>query len=225
MNIRYLGHASFWVSSGKGTSVVIDPYSTRMPYNFPNLDADVVIVSHEHHDHNAQFRVNGNPLLLKRTHDFQCENELTVERTGEHLTFHGLPTYHDNFQGRRRGPNTIWHFYWEGIHFAHMGDLGHLLTEPQLAALGKVDVVFMPVGGKETVDPTEATLVVNQLNPRIVFPMHYFTPEIEDLGLCEHPLEDFCAKMANVEDAATTAIEVELARLPSETKVIILRHG
>lgn len=225
MNIRYLGHSSFWISSSKGTSVVLDPYSTRMPYNFPPLEADVVIVSHEHHDHNADFRVSGNPMLIKRTHDFQCENEMTIQRTGETLTFHGIPTFHDNFQGRRRGPNTVWHWYWEGIHFAHLGDLGHLLDDQQLSTIGKVDVLFVPVGGKETIDPTEATLVVNQMEPKIVFPMHYLTPETESLGLCEYKLSDFTEKMSNVEDAATMAVEVELARLPSETKVIILRHA
>lgn len=63
-------------------------------------------------------------MLVKRTHDFQCEQEVMVQRTKETLTFHGLPTFHDNFNGRRRGPNTVWHWYWEGIHFAHWAATG-----------------------------------------------------------------------------------------------------
>ncbi|MCA9795489.1 MAG: MBL fold metallo-hydrolase [Candidatus Eremiobacteraeota bacterium] len=225
MNVRYLGHASFRVASTKGTVVVLDPYGTHIPYEFPPLDADVVVISHEHRDHNADFRVNGNPMIIKRTHDFQCENELTIPRTGETLTFHGIPTHHDNYQGRKRGPNTVWHWFWEGIHFAHLGDLGHILTDMQQKIIGKVDVVFLPVGGKETIDPTEAVLVINQLEPKIVFPMHYKTPQVENHDLCEFGIEDFTSKMSNVEDAATMATDVELARLPSETKVIILRHA
>ena len=225
MNVRYLGHASFRVASTKGTVVVLDPYGTHIPYEFPPLDADVVVISHEHRDHNADFRVNGNPMIIKRTHDFQCENELTIPRTGETLTFHGIPTHHDNYQGRKRGPNTVWHWFWEGVHFAHFGDIGHLLSDEELQTLGKVDVVFIPVGGKETMEPSQAALLVNQLNPRIVFPMHYKTDELGEGPLCEYPLSAFVDKMGNVEDAATTAVEVELARLPANTKVVCLRHG
>ncbi len=224
MVVRYLGHSSFWISSAKGTSVVIDPYGAHVPYNFPPLDADVVVCSHEHRDHNADHRVGGKPMVVKRTHDFICEQEMTIQRTGETLAFHGIPTFHDNFQGRRRGPNTVWHWYWEGIHFCHLGDLGHLLTEQQVKIIGKVDVLFVPVGGKITLNPTEATLVVNQLNPRVVFPMHYLTPQIESLSLAEFTLNDFTSKMTTVEDAATMAMDLELARLPMQTKVILLRH-
>lgn len=163
-------------------------------------------------------------MVVKRTHDFICEQEMVIQRTKEQLTFHGIPTFHDNFQGRRRGPNTVWHFYWEGIHFCHLGDLGHLLTDQQVKIIGKVDVLFCPVGGKITLNPTEATLVINQLNPKVVFPMHYLTPGIESLGLAEFPLSEFTAKMSTVEDAATMAIDLELARLPLQTKVILLKH-
>ena len=224
MVVRYLGHSSFWISSTKGSSVVTDPYGTHIGYNFPPLEADIVVVSHEHRDHNADYRVNGKPMLVKRTHDFICEQEMTIQRTGETLAFHGIPTFHDNFQGRRRGPNTVWHWYWEGIHFCHLGDLGHLLTDQQVKIIGKVDVLFCPVGGKITLTPTEATLVVNQLSPKLVFPMHYLTPVIESHGLADFPLSEFTEKMATVEDASTMAIDVELARLPSQTKVVILKY-
>lgn len=224
MIVRYLGHSSFWISSSKATSVVIDPYGTHIPYNFPPLESDVVVISHEHRDHNADYRVGGSPAIVKRTHDFMCEQEICVARTDETLTFHGLPTFHDNFSGRRRGPNTVWHWFWEGVHFVHLGDLGHLLTDQQLKILGKVDVLFIPVGGKITLNPTEASLVISQLEPRLVFPMHYLTPQIESHGLAEFTLKDFAAKMSSVEDAATMAMDIELARLPTQTKVMLLRH-
>ncbi len=224
MVIRYLGHASFWISSSRGTSVITDPYSTWIPYDFPPLDGDIVVISHEHRGHNADYRVGGNPLVVKRTHDFQCEHELVAPRTQEKMVFHGIPTYHDNYKGRKYGPNTVWHWYWEGIHFAHLGGLGHLLTEQQVKTIGKVDVVFVPVGGKTTLNPTEAVLVINQLGARMVFPMHFLTEKIANHGLCEFTLNDFLEKMSNVEDTSTMAVEVELARLPSETKVVVLRY-
>jgi L-ascorbate metabolism protein UlaG (beta-lactamase superfamily) len=164
-------------------------------------------------------------MLLKRTHEFPMESELNIEKTGEKLTFYGMPSFHDDQLGRKRGPNTVWHWYWEGIHFAHFGDIGHLLTDEQLKMLGKVDVCFLPVGGKETLDPSTATIFVQQLDPRIVFPMHYHTPELGESPLCEYPLSAFCEKMNNIDDVGTMAVEVELALLPAQTKVICLRHG
>lgn len=225
MNVRYIGHASFWVSSSKGTSVVIDPFSQRLPYQLPPLEPDVVLVSHEHHDHNAYYRFTNNPMLLKRSHDFPMESELNIASSGEKITFYGLPTFHDDQQGRKRGPNTVWHWFWEGIHFAHFGDIGHLLTEEQSKALGKLDVIFLPVGGKETLDPSTAALFINQIDPRVVFPMHYQTDEMGENPLTEYPLSAFVEKMGNVEDAQTMAVDLELARLPAQTKVICLRHG
>lgn len=225
MNVRYIGHASFWVSSSKGTSVVIDPFSQRLPYQLPPLEPDVVLVSHEHHDHNAYYRFTNNPMLLKRSHDFPMESELNIASSGEKITFYGLPTFHDDQQGRKRGPNTVWHWFWEGIHFAHFGDIGHLLTEEQSKALGKLDVIFLPVGGKETLDPSTAALFINQVDPRVVFPMHYQTDEMGENPLTEYPLSAFVEKMGNVEDAQTMAVDLELARLPAQTKVICLRHG
>ena len=85
--------------------------------------------------------------------------------------------------------------------------------------------MFIPVGGKETLEPSQASLLINQIDPRIVFPMHYKTDTLGEGPLCEHPLSAFTEKMSNVDDAATTAVEVELARLPAQTKVVCLRHG
>lgn len=225
MIVRYLGHSCFWVNTGKSTSIILDPYAEYIPYQFPPLESDVVVCSHEHRDHSASFRVAGNPAVVKRTAEFECEFEIPISRTGETLTFHGIPTHHDNYSGRKRGPNTVWHFFLEGVHFCHLGDLGHLLTDQQVQRLGgRVDVLFLPVGGKETIDPTEAVLVMNQLNPRLVFPMHYHTAAIADHNLTEFPLEEFVTRCSNVEDAATMAMEVDLARLPTQTKVVILKH-
>lgn len=224
MIIRYLGHSSFYISSSKGTAIVLDPYSDYIPYKFPNIEADIVVISHEHRDHNADHRVNGGPVVVKRTAQFPVEHEVPVKRTGEKLAFHGIPTWHDNFAGRRRGPNTVWHFFWEGIHFVHLGDLGHLLTDQQVSQIGKADVLFVPIGGKSTLGPAEAGLVINQLNPNLVFPMHYQTQPLEDFGLCESPLEAFLQRMSNIEDQASMAYEVELARLPAQTKIVLLKY-
>ncbi|MBM3463895.1 MAG: MBL fold metallo-hydrolase [Armatimonadetes bacterium] len=224
MVVRYLGHSCFFISSNKGTSLITDPYGSNLRYEFPTLAADIVTVSHEHRDHNADWRISGTPNVVKRTANFPVEHEIPVKRTGERLTFYGLPSFHDKFSGRRRGPNTIWHWYMDGIHFVHLGDLGHLLNDQQLAALEKVDVLFLPVGGHCVLEPTEAALVLNQLTPALVFPMHYKTPCIEGMDLATEPLESFLTRMDNVDRASTMAVDLDLARLPSRTRIVVLNY-
>ncbi|MDQ7822748.1 MAG: MBL fold metallo-hydrolase [Candidatus Eremiobacteraeota bacterium] len=225
MVVRYLGHSCFYVSSTKGTAIIIDPYGTSLPYNFPDLSADIVVMSHEHNDHNAGWRVQGTPIVIKRTSDFIVEFETPVQRTGEMVTFKGIPTHHDKFSGRRKGPNTIYLWFMEGLKLCHLGDLGHMLTDQQLKMVGDIDVLFCPVGGGTVLDPTEAVLVINQINPKIVFPMHYKTPEAEFMSLVKEPIEAFTSRFEKVEFLHAVATNVELGRLPASTKVMVLDHG
>lgn len=224
MLVRYLGHSCFFISSTKGSTIITDPYGEVVHYNFPNIDADIVLISHEHRDHNAAWRVGGSPWVIKRTSEFAMEHEIVVQRTGEPLTFYGMPSHHDKYSGRRRGPNTIFHWYLEGVHFCHLGDLGHMLTETQLKSLEQVDVLFLPVGGSCVLEPTEAALVVNQLTPRLVFPMHFKTEHVEGIDLAKEPLESFLSRMDNVLNAATMAIDIHLMTLPERTRIVVLNY-
>jgi len=225
MLVRYLGHSCFLLNSAKGTQILIDPFAESLPYKFPNINADIVIVTHEHKDHNAVWRVGGTPRIVKRTSEFIVEHEFPIPRTGELLVFKGIPTYHDKFSGRRKGPNTIVTWFMEGLGICHLGDLGHTLTDQQLKLIGDCDVLFLPVGGGSVLDPTEAVLVMNQLNPKLVFPMHYQTPESEHLSLAKEPLEAFTSRVETVEHMHTMATNVELGRIPIRTKVLVLDYG
>lgn len=225
MVVRYLGHSSFFLSSSKGTAVLIDPYGTDIPYQFPSINADVVVVTHEHKDHNAVWRVGGNPILVKRTSEFIVEHELPIQRTNELLVFKGIPTFHDKFSGRRKGPNTVFVWFMEGLRICHLGDIGHMLTDQQLHLIGSVDVLFVPVGGGTVLDPTEAVLVINQMNPKVVFPMHYKTPETELLSLTKEPLDAFTSRVESVETLHSMATDVITGKLPPQMKVIVLDHG
>lgn len=225
MVVRYLGHSCFLLNSAKGTLIVIDPFGDIIPYKFPEINADVVLVTHEHRDHNAIWRVGGSPRVVKRTSDFVVEHEFPIQRTGELLVFKGIPCHHDKFGGRRKGPNTIFSWFMEGLGLVHLGDLGHTLTDAQLKTIGDCDVLFLPVGGGTVLDPTEAVLVLNQLNPKLVFPMHYQTNETEYMALAKEPLESFTSRVEQVEHMHTMATNVELGRIPLRTKVMVLDYG
>lgn len=225
MLVRYLGHSCFFLNSSKGTHIVLDPYGEGVPYKFPEITADVVVVTHEHRDHNASWRVGGDPRVVKRTSDFIVEHEMPIQRTGELLTFKGIPTFHDKFSGRRKGPNTVITWFMEGLGICYLGDLGHTLTDQQVKLIGDVDILFMPVGGGTVLDPTEAVLVMNQLSPKIVFPMHYMTPDTEHLSLAKEPIESFTSRVEEVDFLHTMATNVELGRIPLRTKVIVLDYS
>lgn len=223
MIIRWYGHTCFLFYSKKGTRILIDPYGESLPYEFPPLSCEVVVVSHEHPDHNAVWRVAGEPRVVKRTSDFPCEHELPIRETGEVYQFKGIPSFHDEVSGKKRGPNTIYLWTMDQVKLCHLGDLGHVLNEKQKEAIGKVDVLFVPVGGGSgqitTIGPKEATIVVDQLRPSLVIPMHYKTPytpwKMESV-------ESFTALMGYVEQLPSNSYEVK--HLPSAMKVVVFKY-
>ncbi|MFH0801646.1 MAG: MBL fold metallo-hydrolase [bacterium] len=224
MIVRYLGHSCFFISSNRGSSVIIDPYGTHLGYQFPLIQSDVVVVTHEHKDHNADWRVTGNPTVIKRTCDFPVEHELPIKRTGETLIFKGIPAFHDDTSGRNRGPNTIFLWEMDKMRLCHLGDLGHLLTPQQMKDIGNVDILFLPVGGKITMGSSNAALLVNQLMPKLIFPMHFKTRQIEGLGLADEEIEAFTGRMSNVDVLSSLAFEVARERLKPDNRVIILDY-
>lgn len=224
ITVRYLGHSCFYLISDKRSTIVIDPYGSRLGYHFPPIDADICLLTHEHRDHNAVSRVGGNPRVLKRTCDFQVEHEVTLEKSKETFIFQGLPSFHDKLAGRKEGPNTIFSWMMGDMKFCHLGDLGTLLDDKQLFRLGIVDVLFVPVGGKITLTPLEAKLTINMIKPKVVFPMHYLTPETRDTSLAQFTLDDFLAETRDVEKMNSLAVTIDRSKLPENTQIWVLNY-
>lgn len=168
MKITWLGHSCFRIEDDSGRVVVTDPFDDAVGYPLPRIRADVVTVSHDHHDHNNVAAVKGRPAVVKGP----------GEKEAAGIRFLGTATYHDEQGGKKRGPNTIFSFEMGGIRVCHLGDLGHLLDEKDAAALGDVDVLMIPVGGVYTLDADGAKKVVGQIKPKVVIPMHFMTPAL-----------------------------------------------
>ena len=167
MEIRYLGRSCFEIKN-KNLAIVTDPFSDRDGLKLPKLKANIVTVSHNHSDHNNFAAIDGvsaekKPFVVESAGGYEIEGVL-VE---------GIPSFHDNKGGTERGINTIFDFKFDGMNFCHLGDLGCNLNEEQLESLSNVDILFVPVGGKYTIDAEDAVKVVNKIEPRIVIPMHY----------------------------------------------------
>ncbi len=212
MKIKWLGHASFLISSDAGVKIITDPYTTteRIRYGEIKESADIVTVSHEHGDHNNVAAVRSNPKVVKEA--------TPVEIKG--IKFSGIPTYHDNAGGSQKGNNIIFCFEVDGIRVCHLGDLGHRLGDKQVAELGKVDILLIPVGGGPTIDPNVATEVCGKLAPKVVIPMHYKTDK------CSFPpsgADDFIQGKAGVSRLDASEVEFKRGKLPATTQIIVLK--
>ncbi len=173
MELRYYGHSTFSLTAG-GKTIVIDPFNDDIGHPKPKVSPDAVVISHEHFDHNNVGLVQGTPKVVRGLVDEGKTWAKVDERVGS-VRVTGVATYHDDQQGAARGKNTVTIYEVEGLRIVHLGDLGHLLTDEQAHAIGKVDVLMIPVGGHFTIGPAEAGKVIAQLKPRVVIPMHFKT--------------------------------------------------
>ena len=161
MIITWLGHACFEIS-GENYTVITDPYNSYVGYPTIQRGADFVTISHLHEDHNDMSWIIG------------AEK---VYGAGEHnmsgMTFHGVKSFHDKKEGSLRGENIIYKFELDGITFCHLGDLGHVIDDEIWKQLGRVDVLFVPVGGNYTIDAYDAKTVMDALDPHLTIAMHF----------------------------------------------------
>lgn len=166
MILRYYGHSLFTLALSGGLTLATDPYGALYDYPPQTIQADVVTVSHHHHDHDAVSMIAGRPIIIDRE---------GVATPAPNVKMTGIPSKHDAVGGASRGNNLMFVLETEGLRIAHLGDLGHLPTPEQARALGTPDVLLIPVGGTYTLDAAEAVKTVRLLKPRIAIPMHYRT--------------------------------------------------
>lgn len=154
MKLTWLGHACF-VLEHQGYRIVADPYLRVEGYPHMHTQAHMYTCSHQHLDHFGPERVE------------------LLESTASPFTIRTVSTFHDDQGGALRGTNTIHIYEAGGVRVAHLGDLGHALSEEQVDAIGPLDAVLIPVGGYYTIDAAAAKAVCEQLKPRVIVPMHY----------------------------------------------------
>ena len=171
--IYWAGQSCFQISvstsKDHSADIVIDPFDEKIGLKLPNLSADIVLVSHDHHDHNNVKDIKGTPFVIDGPGEYEIK-EVFIQ---------GIPSFHDDKEGKERGQNTIYVLETEGLRFCHLGDLGQKqLTDEQLEKIDRVDVLMIPVGGKYTISSVEAQKIISQIEPKIIIPMHYALPKL-----------------------------------------------
>jgi L-ascorbate metabolism protein UlaG (beta-lactamase superfamily) len=196
MRVEWYGQSAFQLT-GDDATVFIDPIgetsgmaSHGIEFNYPPLDgvdADLVLITHEHADHNGLDSVGGSPEVLRSTAG-------TLQSPIGDVV--AVSSEHDEAAGTQRGHNTIFVFTLDGVRVAHFGDFGQsALREEQASAIGEIDLLIIPVGNGPTIGAEQAAEIIARLQPRWVVPMHYRTPRINFL----EPAEPFLERMDSVQ--------------------------
>lgn len=221
VTIRWFGQSFFEITASDGTKIIADPYG-EIGYPLPSVEGKIVTVTHEHRDHNNVGLVKGNPEVLRGLTEGGKDWNKIDKKIGA-IRVYTVPTYHDKKEGAERVKNAIFVYEMDGLRLAHLGDLGHILTPEQLQAIGRVDLLFLPVGGGGfTIDGKEATQVADQINPRIVVPMHYKTAARPDWPGTDEKV--FLQGKANVRRLETTSFKISRDKLPREREIIMLQY-
>ncbi len=242
--IRWLGQACFLLMTLGGAHVLIDPPAPQIGYHIAarSIPADLVLVSHEHSDHNfvkaaaptgrAEPKIVA-PLPLQTLAPLHYKQGTYSFGAGalaaDRVVFTRIPAFHDNVHGQERGQDTLTLIETGGLRIAHLGDIGETaLTPEQVNALGRVDVLMLPVGGYFTVDGSQAAALVAQLHPRVIIPMHYRTQALTPaLKTKLAPADVFLLAMrgkATVVHLSARDLSLSPATLPKTPTIYILRY-
>ncbi len=207
MQLEYFGH-SFWKVSGGGVTVAIDPFDD-IGYPLPrDLEAQYVCVSHEHHDHNNVALIRGKPVVIREA-GAHAHPRLEAEL---------IPVFHDASRGSQRGKNNLIKLKLEGLTLVHCGDLGHLPEAAVLRKIARPDLLLIPVGEIYTLSLTDAWNLIDEIRPRLLFPMHYNTDAVNfRLG----GLDAFLKRAEQVIRPETNRIEITPALLEAGGTVVL----
>lgn len=208
MEITYLGHASFRLR-GKTATVVTDPYNEKLGKYPRDVAADIVTVSHDHFDHNAFDKIQDSGFRIQGPGEYEVKGVSII----------GVHTWHDEKNGAERGVNTVYVIEVDGLRIAHLGDLGHRLSQDQLDEMGSIDLVMVPVGGVYTIDAKIAAEVVKQVDPWVAIPMHYKQLNPELAGV-----EEFLKEIGKPEAVPMPKFVISADRLPTELQVVVLER-
>jgi L-ascorbate metabolism protein UlaG (beta-lactamase superfamily) len=226
--VRWRGQSFFEIITTKGTRIVFDPHLIPA-YGRNVVNADLVLLSHEHTDHTQTSAVENldKAKVLHGVKDEKGDGKKfdwnAIDQTVKDVKIRTLGTFHDQMNGMQRGLNSIFILEFDGLKVAHLGDLGHTLSDAQVKKLGEIDVLFVPVGGVYTLNGEDAAKVVKQIKPRrCVIPMHYGTAVYDDVLPVDEFLEE--SKKETIKKYKTNELVIDpSAKPPTDPEIAVLQ--
>jgi len=215
MHIIWHGQSFFQIqvsyNKGEQITLAIDPFDEAIGLKVPSLSADILLISHSHHDHSNKKAIKGTPFLIEGPGEYEVKG----------IFIQGIPSFHDNVQGKQRGQNTIYTIEAEDVRLCHLGDLGQKeLTSEQIEEIGDVDILMIPVGGVYTINSKEANRIIAQLEPRIVIPMHYHLPKLK---IKLEGVDKFLKEFGRKSITPQPKLLIKKKDLAEETKLVVLQ--
>ena len=209
MKLKYFAHACFSLQFDNGTVLVTDPYDESVTYPPCDIPCTAALVSHDHFDHNHVQSLAGEFTVVKAPG--------SCEIGGAKIT--AVPCYHDPEKGALRGTNLIFRVECEGLSIAHLGDLGHMPNEEQLAAISNLDVLMLPIGGTYTITTPQAEEIIRTVKPKLAVAMHFRTDDYE-INIATP--DEFIARTGAVR--MPREIEITAENIGALPPVIIMNH-
>lgn len=212
--ISWAGQSCFQISISNSkdhsAQIVIDPFEEKIGLKEPRFSADILLVTHDHYDHNNIKAIKGDPFLITGPGEYEVKG----------VFIKGIPAFHDESQGKERGKITIYTIEAEEMKFCHLGDIGqNQLTDEQLEEIGSVDVLMIPVGGVYTISGQEASKIISQIEPKIVIPMHYQLPQLK---IKLEDVKKFLKVIGKNSITPQEKFQVKQSTLPKEGMEIVL---
>ncbi|MBK8047677.1 MAG: MBL fold metallo-hydrolase [Anaerolineales bacterium] len=214
MEITWYGLASVRIRES-GVIVVCDPYEKALGAALSKVRADIVTVSHEDARHNAFDRITGDPKVLRSPGEYEVKN----------IFISALATFRRRHKGEAPERNIAYFFEYDDLTVGHLGDIGEVPSQSEIEDLniGEVDVLLVPVGGGQTLDPARAVEIVGMLEPRIVIPMYYRHSGLSDeLAEQLEPVDKFLKELGVAVPEPIEVLKLTKSNVPEETQVVLL---
>ncbi len=209
MTISWYGHSCFRLEN-KDTSLLTDPFSPEIGLRPSKIKDNIILVSHQHYDHNNIEGMPEESFLIKGPGEYEVKG----------VSIRGIQSFHDKSQGRDRGLNTIYVIKMEDMVLAHLGDFGEdRLSEEQIEKIGDVDVLMIPIGGTYTINYKEAVEVISQIEPKVIIPMHY---KVQGLKLDIDGPEKFLKEISLTPEKVEKLYKIQKKNLPAEEMKLVL---
>jgi L-ascorbate metabolism protein UlaG (beta-lactamase superfamily) len=214
MHITWHGQSFFQIQTsankGEQTTLCIDPFDESLGIKPPSLAADILLITHDHADHNNKKAIKGDYFTVDGPGEYEVK-EIFIQ---------GIPSFHDEEQGKKRGVNTIYVIEMEEMRLCHLGDLGQKeLTSEQIEKIGDIDILMIPVGGEYTLDAKRANHVIAQIEPKIAIPMHYALPKVKDKL---DSVDLFLKETGKKSIEPQPKLLIKKKDLPQDTQIVVL---